>query len=260
MAESGAVEGFMGRLADRVALITGGSRGFGRATALCFAAEGADVVLAYRAAESEAASVVAQIERTGRQALAVRADVAHAGDTAALAEQALGAFGRVDILVNNAGIMDVAPFATQDPATWTAMIDVNVYGMLTLTRALLPSMTGRRAGRIINLSSQLGHVGSENFAVYSGTKGFVLAFTRSLAREVGPHGITVNAICPGAIVTDMNRSIYPPERQRTRAAELPVRRMGDPDDIAKAALYLASEDGRFMTGQCLDVNGGSVMV
>ncbi|HKX17199.1 MAG TPA: 3-oxoacyl-ACP reductase family protein [bacterium] len=250
----------MSRLADRVALITGGSRGFGRATALCFAREGADVVVNYRAAEAEAASVVEQIERMGRQAIAVRADVAHRDDTAALADRAMRAFGRVDILVNNAGIMDVTPFAAQDPATWTAMIDVNIYGTLTLTRALLPSMIKRGSGRIINLSSQLGHVGAENFAVYSGTKGFVLAFTRSLARELGRYGITVNAVCPGSIVTDMNRPIYPPERQRARAAELPLRRLGEPDDVAMAALYLASEAGRFMTGQCLDVNGGSVMV
>ena len=250
----------MGRLTDCVALITGGSRGFGRATALCFAQEGADILIAYRSAEGEAASVVEQIERAGRRGIAVRGDVASSADTAALAERALREFGRVDVLVNNAGIMDVTPFATQDPAAWTAMIDVNIFGTLTLTRALLPSMIDRRGGRIINLSSQLGHVGSANFAVYSGTKGFVLAFTRSLAREVGQHGITVNAICPGAIVTDMNRAIYPPERQRARAAELPLRRLGDPDDIARAALYLASDDGRFMTGQCLDVNGGSVMV
>lgn len=250
----------MSRVADRVALITGGSRGFGRATALCFAREGADVVVGYRAAEAEAASVVEQIERIGRRAIAVRADVARREDTAALADRAMQAFGRVDILVNNAGIMDVTPFAAQDPATWTAMIDVNIYGTLTLTRALLPSMIKRGSGRIINLSSQLGHVGAENFAVYSGTKGFVLAFTRSLAREVGQYGITVNAVCPGSIVTDMNRPIYPPERQRARAAELPLRRLGDPDDIAMAALYLASDAGRFMTGQCLDVNGGSVMV
>lgn len=250
----------MSRLADRVALITGGSRGFGRATALCFAREGADVMVDYRAAEAEAASVVEQIEGMGRRAIAVRADVARRDDAAALADRAMQAFGRVDILVNNAGIMDVTPFATQDPATWTAMIDVNIYGTLTLTRALLPSMIKRGSGRIINLSSQLGHVGGENFAVYSGTKGFVLAFTRSLAREVGRYGITVNAVCPGSIVTDMNRSIYPPERQRARAAELPLRRLGDPDDIAMAALYLASDAGRFMTGQCLDVNGGSVMV
>ena len=250
----------MSRLANRVALITGGSRGFGRATALRFAREGADVVVDYRAAEAEAASVVEQIDKMGRRAIAVRADVARRDDTAALAARAIEAFGRVDILVNNAGIMDVTPFATQDPATWTAMIDVNIYGTLMLTRALLPSMIQRGSGRIINLSSQLGHVGAENFAVYSGTKGFVLAFTRSLAREVGRSGITVNAVCPGSIVTDMNRPIYPPERQRARAAELPLRRLGDPDDIAMAALYLASDAGRFMTGQCLDVNGGSVMV
>jgi 3-oxoacyl-[acyl-carrier protein] reductase len=250
----------MGRLAGKVAVITGGSRGFGRATALLFGQEGADVAIAYRAAEREAREVAAAVERAGRRALIVRTDVARPGDTASLAEQALAAFGRVDVLVNNAGIMDVAPFVAQDPATWREMIDVNIYGILTLTRALLPAMLARRTGRIINLSSQLGHVGAEDFAVYSGTKGFVLAYTKSLAREVGPHGITVNAICPGGIVTDMNRHIYPPERQRARAAELPLRRMGDPDDIARAAVYLASDDGRFVTGQCLDVNGGSIMV
>jgi len=250
----------MGRLTDQVAVITGASRGFGRATAMLFAREGADVVIAYRAAEREAKEVAVEVERAGRRGVAVRADVGSAADTAALAERALGAFGRVDVLVNNAGIMDVTAFATQDPATWDAMIAVNIYGTLTLTRALLPAMIARHAGRIINLSSQLGHVGGENFAVYSGTKGFVLAFTKSLAREVGRHGITVNAICPGSIITDMNRGIYPPERQKARAAELPLRRMGDPDDIARAALYLASEDGRFVTGQCLDVNGGSIMV
>ncbi|HLJ60659.1 MAG TPA: 3-oxoacyl-ACP reductase family protein [bacterium] len=250
----------MGRLAGKVAVVTGGSRGFGRATAILFGQEGADLVIAYRAAERDAVAVATDVERGGRRALVVRADIARAADTASIAEQALRAFGHVDILVNNAGIMDVSAFATQDPATWTQMIDVNVYGMLTLTRALLPAMTARKTGRIINLSSQLGHAGGENFAVYSGTKGFVLAYTKSLAREVGPHGITVNAICPGGIVTDMNRHIYPPERQRARAAELPLRRLGDPDDIARAAVYLASDDGRFVTGQCLDVNGGSIMV
>jgi len=250
----------MGRLADKVAVITGGSRGFGRAMVTAFAQEGADVVVAYRAAEREAAEAVAEVEQAGRRAIAVRTDVARPADTESLAVRALDVFGHVDILINNAGIMDVAPFATQAPGAWTRMIEVNVYGILTLTRALLPAMITRRTGRIINLSSQLGHVGGENFAVYSGTKGFVLAYTKSLAREVGQYGITVNAICPGGIVTDMNRHIYPPERQKTRAMELPLRRMGVPDDIARAALYLASEDGRFVTGQCLDVNGGSIMV
>ena len=153
----------------------------------------------------------------------MQADVVREKYTAALAERALGAFGRVDILVNNAGVLHGASFATQAPAIWTAMIDVNVYGTLAMTRALLPSMIERRSGRIINLSSHFGHMGAENFAVYSGTKGFVLAFTRSLAREVGEYGITVNATCPGTIITDMNRSFYPPERLRTQAAELPLR-------------------------------------
>jgi len=249
----------MGRLTDKVAVITGASRGFGRATALRFAREGADVVVNYRSAEHDAAEVAAEIERAGRRALVVRADVARASDTAALAEAALGTFGRVDLLVNNAAVMDVAAFASQDPATWTEMIDVNIYGILTLTRALLPSMIARTGGRIINLSSQLGHVGAENFAVYSGTKGFVLMYTKSLAREVGRYGITVNAICPGGIITDMNRHLTSPERRAARAAELPLRRFGDPDDVARAAVYLASEDGRFVTGQCVDVNGGSTM-
>ena len=250
----------MSGLLDRVALVTGGSRGLGRAIALRLAQAGADVVIAYRAAESEATSVVEQIERVGRRALAVRADVASDNETAALVQRALDAFGRVDILVNNAGIMQAgAPFATQDPATWTAMINVNVYGTLTMTRAMLPSMIERGSGRIISMSSHFGHLGAENFAVYSATKGFVLLFTRSLAREVGQYGITVNAICPGTILTDMNRAFYPPERQRARASELPLRRLGDPDDITGAALYLASDDSRYMTGQCLDVNGGSVM-
>jgi 3-oxoacyl-[acyl-carrier protein] reductase len=105
----------------------------------------------------------------------------------------------------------------------------------------------------------LGHVGAQNFAVYSGTKGFVLAFVKSLAREVGQFGITVNAVCPGSIVTDMNRAIYPPERQAQRAAELPLRRLGEPEDVAQSVLFLVTEPGRFITGQCVDVNGGSTM-
>jgi NAD(P)-dependent dehydrogenase (short-subunit alcohol dehydrogenase family) len=250
----------VGRLDGRVALITGASRGFGRATALRFAAEGADVVVNYRSAEAEAREVAAAVERAGRRAVAVRADIASAADCASLAEQALRAFGRLDVLVNNAGIMDVRPFADQGPSDWQAMLDVNVWGTLRLTHALLPALRASGRGRVINLSSQLGHVGGENFAVYSGTKGFILAFTKSLARELGPYGITVNAICPGSIITDMNRGIYPPERQAQRARELPLRRMGDPDDIAAAALYLASDEARFMTGQCVDVNGGSTMV
>lgn len=244
----------------RVALVTGGSRGFGRAATTRLAEEGADVLVSYRAAEPEAHSAAVEAARLGVRALTIRADLASEAETAELARSALAAFGRVDVLVNNAGITDITPFTEQDVATWGMMIGVNVMGPLWLTRALLPGMVERGFGRVINLSSQLGHVGGENFAVYSGTKAFHLAFTKSLAREVGRHGITVNCVCPGSIVTDMNRHIYPtPERQAKRAAELPLRRLGDPDDVAAAVVYLASDDAGFVTGQCLDVNGGATM-
>ena len=249
----------MSRLDGQVALVSGASRGFGRATAVRLAGEGADVIVNYRAAAGEAEAVAADIRGLGRRALVVQADVADPEQARSLAQQALDTFGRVDVLVNNAGIMDVRPFVEQDLGTWRATVDTNLFGLLVLTRALLPSMIDRQRGRIICLSSQLAHVGAENFAVYAGTKAFILAFTKSLAREVGRYGITVNAVCPGSIVTDMNRAIYPPERMQQRAAELPLRRLGEPTDVAEAVLFFAADSARFITGQCLDVNGGSTM-
>jgi short-subunit dehydrogenase len=169
-----------------VALITGASRGFGRATATLLAGEGADVVLNYRAAGAEATAVCEQSRALGRQAVTIQADVSQPDQAARLGQQTLDAMGRVDVLINNAGIMDVRPFAEQELPTWRAMIDTNVYGVLALTHAVLPSMIERGAGgRIICLASQLGHVGGEKFAVYSGTKAFLLAFTKSLARRSG---------------------------------------------------------------------------
>lgn len=250
----------MGRLDGRVAVVTGASRGFGRATAVRLASEGADILLGYRSGGDLAQDVAREIGHLGRRALAVGADLADPAEACRFADTAIALFGRVDILVNNAGVMHVAPFETQSPTAWDRMLAVNVLAMLHVTQVLLPHLKRSPAGRIINLASQLGHVGGENFAVYSGTKAFVLAFTRSLAREVGPAGVTVNAVCPGSIVTDMNRTLYPPERQAQRAAELPLRRMGDPADVAGAVLYLASDDASFVTGQCIDVNGGSTMV
>jgi NAD(P)-dependent dehydrogenase (short-subunit alcohol dehydrogenase family) len=254
------MDGAPGPLAGRVVCITGASRGFGRATALACARAGADLVVNYRQARAEAEAVADEVKRLGRSAALIQADVGDPHQATGVITRAKDAFGRIDVLVNNAGIMDVRPFAEQDLATWRATIDVNVYGSLVIAHAVLPLMMEQRFGRIICLSSQLGHVGAENFAVYSGTKGFVLAFVKSLAREVGRFGVTVNAVCPGSIVTDMNRGIYPPERLAARAAELPLRRMGEPDDVAQAVLYLGTESGRFVTGQCIDVNGGSTMV
>lgn len=249
----------MNRLVGQVALVTGGSRGFGEATVLRLAREGADVALCYRGAQQSADEVADAVRQLGRRALAVRADVRDPEQAADLVRRTLGEFGSLDVLVNNAGIRDIAAFAEQDPAAWDDMIGVNVRGALHTARAALAHMTARGSGRIVNLSSQMAHAGGENFAVYAGTKAFLVAWTKSLAREVGRFGVTVNAVCPGSIVTDMNSRTYTPERQKAVAAGLPLRRMGAPDDVAAAVAFLASPDGQFVTGQCVDVNGGSVM-
>lgn len=249
----------MSRLEGRTALVTGASRGFGEAIALRLAHEGADVIVGYRGAEAEARAVAAAIEALGRRALALRADVTDPAQARGMIDAAVDRLGAIDVLVNNAGIRHIAPFADQDAPAWEEMLAVNVHGALHTTHAVLPHMIERGAGRIVNVSSQMAHSGGENFAVYAGTKGFLLAWTKSLAREVGRFGVTVNAVCPGSIVTDMNRGTYTPQRQAEVAASLPLRRMGDPEDVAAAVAYLAAQDGGFLAGQCIDVNGGSVM-
>jgi NAD(P)-dependent dehydrogenase (short-subunit alcohol dehydrogenase family) len=156
--------------------------------------------------------------------------------------------------------MHVGPFVDSSEADWQSELAVNVFGPLRVTRRVLPGMIERRAGRIVNLSSQLALTGWERGAVYAGTKGFLLTWTRSLAREVGQFNITVNAICPGSIKTDMNQAIYAtPEAEAKRAAELPLRRLGTPYDVAEAALFFASAEANFLTGQYLGPNGGNVM-
>jgi 3-oxoacyl-[acyl-carrier protein] reductase len=251
----------MGRLDGRIALVTGASRGFGRAIALAFAHQGADVVVNYHASGAAAAEVAASIEKLGRRALAVRADVGNEADVRALVDTALARFGRLDVLVNNAGIMDRGPFADADVSAYARMFATNVNGTLLCTRAALPAMIERRYGRIINLSSQLARagVGTGGFAAYATTKGAIEAFTRALAHEVGEHGITVNAIAPGGIDTDMSRAVMTPEYRARRTRELPVRHFGSLDDVAYCALFLADQAGGYLTGQVLQPNGGWVM-
>jgi len=251
----------MGRLDDRVALVTGASRGFGRAIALAFGQAGADVVVNYRTDGVAAAEVTAALDRLGRRSLAVQADVGIAGDVRRLVDAALARFGRVDILVNNAGIMERGLFADVSVDRYARMLTTNVTGTMLCTRAALPAMIERRYGRIVNLSSQLARagVGTGGFAAYAATKGAVEAFTRALAHEVGEHGITVNAIAPGGIDTDMSRAVMTPEYRARRIKELPVRHLGTLDDVAYCALVLADEAGGYLTGQVLQPNGGWVM-
>lgn len=250
----------MGILDGKVALITGAGRGFGLAIAERFAEEGADLALNYRASRDACDALVGQARAAGRRAAAIRADITDGAAVEAMAATVIDQFGRIDILVNNAGVMHLAPFVESSEEAWRAEMEVNVFGTLRVTRAVLPGMIAQRSGKIINLSSQLALVGWDRAAVYAGGKAFVLTWSKSLAREVGKYNINVNVIGPGSIITDMNRDIYPtPEAAERRAAELPLRRLGSPRDVAESALFLASDASGFLTGQMLGPNGGNVM-
>jgi NAD(P)-dependent dehydrogenase (short-subunit alcohol dehydrogenase family) len=249
-----------GPLAGRVALVTGAGRGFGRAVAEAYLAAGADVVAHYRTSKDGCAEVVERAASLGRRAIAVPADLTDADAVAGLVSAARTEFGFVDVLVNNAGSMRVGAFLDSTEADWAADLDVNVWAPLRLTHAVAPMMVARGYGKIVNLSSQLALRGWGRSAVYAGAKGFLLSWTRSMAVELGPHGINVNAIGPGSIVTDMNREIFPDDEAIARkAAELPLRRMGAPADVAECAVFLAGHGSDFMTGQMVGVNGGSQM-
>lgn len=252
----------MPRLADRVALVTGAGRGFGAAIAVALAREGADVVVNYRASARQADEVADTIRTLGRRALVVQGDVARPVDADRLVATTLETFGRVDVLVNNAGVMTPGPFLEIPIERWTEMFHVNVIGTMLCTRAALPSMIERRRGRIVNLSSQLARLGSiarRGFAAYSATKGAVESFTKGIAHEFGHLGITVNAIAPGGIETDMSRNVMTPEYRARRIEELPVNRLGSLDDVSTCAVFLASDEAAYLTGQVLHPSGGAVM-
>jgi 3-oxoacyl-[acyl-carrier protein] reductase len=250
-----------GGLAGRVALVTGAGRGFGRAVAVAFARAGADVVVNFNASAAPAKDAVGEIEALGRQALAVQADVAHEAQVRALVERTLERFGRLDVLVNNAGIMTRGVFADAPVTDYERMWATNVTGTFLCTQYALRPMMAASYGRIINLSSQLARagVGNGGFAAYAATKGAIEAFTRAIALEYGGHGITVNAIAPGGIDTDMSRAVMTPAYRARRIQELPVRHLGEVEDVAYCAVFLAGERAGYLTGQVLQPNGGWVM-
>ena len=250
----------MAALTGKVALITGAGRGFGQAIAEVFLEAGADLALNYRASRAGCEALAERARANGRRALPVQADVTDPAVTEKMVEQVIAEFGRIDILVNNAGVMNVGPFVETTEASWQDELQVNIIAPLRLTRAVVPHMIAQRSGKIINLSSQLALIGWDKAAVYAGTKGFILTWTKSLARELGQYNINVNAIGPGSIITDMNRGIYPSaDAAERRAQELPLRRFGSPRDVGECALFLASDAGSYLTGQMLGPNGGNVM-
>jgi NAD(P)-dependent dehydrogenase (short-subunit alcohol dehydrogenase family) len=252
----------VGRLEGRTALVTGAGRGFGAAIALALAREGADVAVNYRVSGRQADEVAAAIGKLGRRVAVLQADVAREADVRRLVDATVGTLGRLDVLVNNAGVMVRGDFLQIPIDAYREMFDINVTGTMLCTRHALPAMIEQRYGRIVNLSSQLarlGAIGRMGFAAYSATKGAVESFTKAIAHEFGHHGITVNAIAPGGIETDMSRTVMTPEYRARRIAELPVHRFGAADEVATCAVFLASEEAGFLTGQVLHPSGGAVM-
>ena len=246
----------MGKLDRRVAVVTGAATGLGKAIALLYAAEGADVAIIDRNAEG-AARTAAMIAGQGRRSLAVGADV---GDEAAVEKafaRILAELGDPHILVNNAGIATVSLLEDMSTAMWDEMIRINLTSVFLCTRAVLPALRRNRYGRIINISSQLAHKGGAGMAHYAAAKAGILGLTRSLSYEVAADNIVVNAICPGPIDTDMK---LPPEWASRKQNELVVKRQGKVEEIAPTALLLACEEASFYIGATFNPNGGDIMV
>jgi len=252
----------MGKLQDKVALITGSSSGIGRGIAIAFAAEGAKVIVNYpgESEEQNAAGVRAEIERMGVQALDVRADVSVEHEAQTLVDVVQRNFGRIDILVNNAGIGNVARVEAMAPSQWDRMIAVNLRSVFLCTHFVLPIMYRQDYGRIINTASQLAYKGSAGLAHYCAAKAGIIAFTRSLSHEIGTSNITANCVAPGWVDTDMSASVL-----RTKAGlkgalvPIPLKRVGTAEEIAGPILFAASDLATFITGEVINVNGGSVL-
>ena len=240
--------------------MTGASRGIGRAIAIGMAGAGFDVVLNDIERQRDALGAVRdEIEAKGRRAFLAVADVSRKADVATMAEQAIAATGRIDAVVNNAGILISALVEELGEDQWDAVLDVNAKGTFLVIQALLPHMRERRYGRIVNIASIGGKQGAPAQAHYSASKAAVMGFTRVLAQEVGGFGITANCVCPGIIVTDMGRTNLSDQASIDRwTGVTALRRLGEPEDVAGAVCFLASDDAAFITGQSLNVDGGIV--
>jgi 3-oxoacyl-[acyl-carrier protein] reductase len=247
-----------GTLAGRRALVTGGASGIGRAIALAFAAEGARVALADRAPDETIEAVAAEIRAAGAEAVPVRADVAEEAQVLALFEAIAGRLGGLDILVNNAGILIEKPLLETTAAEFDRLIGVNLRGAFLVGREALRIMVAQGAGRVINIASELAYLGRENCSVYCASKGGILSMTRAWAREFAP-GILVNAIAPGPTDTPMLGAEFTSPETLAKETKIPLGRLGRPEEIAAAAVFLAGPGATFMTGQCLSPNGGAVM-
>jgi 3-oxoacyl-[acyl-carrier protein] reductase len=246
------------RLKDKVAVITGGSRGIGRAMAVRFAAEGALIVLTYSHNEEAARETVALIKKEGGSAMALQGDVGNRADCQELADKTIAKFNKIDILINNAGITRDNIVARMKPEEWQQVIDTNLTGCFNCTQAFMrPFIKQKSGGTIINIASVVGVAGAAGQANYAAAKAGIIGFTKSLARELAGRQITVNAIAPGFVATEMTAALSEKQREGILAL-IPLGRVADPAEIAAAACFLASE-GRYITGQVLCVDGGLII-
>jgi len=243
------------RLEGKKAIVTGASRGLGRAIALAFAREGADVLVNYVSREAKAQEVAAAIQGMGRQAILCQADVSDTAQIRRMVEAAVTGFGRVDILVNNAGItLPKGPLETTE-AEWEKVLRTNLTGVFLCSQAVIPGMIAQGGGRIINISSTAAQTGTLSGPAYCAAKAGIIGLTKSLANSLARHSILVNAIAPALIDTEI---LYwrTPEQWKETLESIPLKRLGDSNDLAEAAVFLASNGGNFMTGATLDINGG----
>ena len=242
-------------LSNKVAMVTGGGRGIGRAIALRLAEAGAIIVVNDIGDAGPVEAVVGEIKAMGRQALPVLADVSSASDVDRLVAEATSAYGRIDILVNNAGIARDQLLLRMSEEDWDRVLDVDLKSVFLCTKAVLKHMVKQRWGRIISLASVVGIVGNPGQANYAAAKAGIIGFTRTIAKEVASRGITVNAIAPGFIDTEMTQQLKE-EWKKTLQKQIPLGYLGSPRDVAEAVAFFASEEARYITGQVLGVDGG----
>ena len=246
------------QLTGRTALVTGASRGIGRAIALSLAEEGADVAVNYLSNRDLAADVVDQIRKMGRKAMLAQADVADYPDVDRMAREVLESFGHLDILVNNAGINSDHTFVKMDQGSWQKVLSINLDGPYNCTKVFVDQMIKEGWGRIVNITSIIGQIGNFGQANYAASKAGLAAFSKSLAKELVSKGITVNCVAPGFTETEMVMAI--PEKVRMKLLEqIPMKRFGRSEEVARACVYLCSKDGDYITGTELSINGGLFM-
>lgn len=246
------------RLEGKIALVTGAARGIGHEIALELAREGASVAVNYAGSEAKAQALADEIKTMGREAFAIQADVSNSESVTGMVKETIDRFGRLDILVNNAGITKDNLLMRMKESEWDDVININLKGVFLCTKAVTRQMMKQRSGRIVNISSIVGVSGNAGQANYVAAKAGVIGLTKTSAKELASRGITVNAVAPGFITTDMTDKLGE-EVKEEMLKQIPLGRFGNPKDIARTVVFLASEDSSYMTGQTLHIDGGMVM-